>query len=178
MRPRNANGIDTRGQFVLLAGVVVALALVAMLGVYLQLGYHADVDDTVDRPARDGIEYLDRATATAARDLRGQYAWSERDTAVAELRDRLDPELRTLAASQVESGIAYRATFNRSAARERARTVCPDGPAREFGDCEADRGVVVQERVDQTHVLAAGYDLNVTTPEGETSLTVVVNATS
>lgn len=174
--PGRVDGAGARGQFVLLAGVVVALALVAMLTVYLQLDYRADVDDTVDQPTRDGIEYLDRATATASRDLRGEYAWSERDAAVTELRDRLESRLRALAASRVESGTMYGATFNRSVARGRARTVCPEGPAREFGDCESDRGVVVQERAGQTHVLAVGYDLNVTTSKRETSLTIVVNA--
>lgn len=161
----------------LLAGVVVALALVAMLTAYLQLGYHADVDGAIDRVERDGTDYLQRATGNAVRNLRDGRARSERTTAVDDLRDRLRPRLRSLASARVEEGIAYDASFNQSAARERARTGCPGGPDRQFGNCEADRGAVVQERAGQVHVLAVGFDLKVTTAERETSVTLVVNAT-
>ena len=47
-------------------------------------------------------------------------------------------------------------------------------PRGEFGPCEADRGVVVQERVGRTHVVAAGFDVVVVTQDGETQLRTVV----
>ncbi len=163
---------------VLLAGVVVALALVAMLVAYLQLGYHADVRTAaVDgEAAADGRAYLQRATHDAARALRSNFTWSERGRAVTEARNRLRPRIRTLQRSRVESGVAYTVAFNGTAARQWATANCPDGPGREFGSCAADRGVAVQERGGRTLVLAVGYDLTVTTDRETVRLTVVTPA--
>ncbi|QPV65023.1 hypothetical protein I7X12_04005 [Halosimplex litoreum] len=163
---------------VLLAGVVVALALVAMLVAYLQLGYHADVRTaSVDgEAAADGRSYLQRATHDASRALRGEFTWSERARAVTETRNRIQPRIRTLQRSRVESGVAYTAAFNRTAARRWATANCPSGPGREFGPCVADRGVVVQQRGERTLVLAVGYDLTVTTDRETVRLTAVTPA--
>lgn len=170
---------DGRGQLVLLAGVVVALALVAMLAAYLQLGYHADVatSEVDDGTVRDGQSYLQRATHAVARDLRGEYNWSRRDEAVAAMRDRLRPERRTLERSRVESGVVFEASLNQSAARSWAVDNCPGGPGREFGTCQASRGIVVQNRSDRALVVAVGYDLAVTTDDQRTELTLVVEPT-
>jgi len=167
---------DDRAQFVLIAGVVVALALVAMLTAYLQLGYGADVRTTdFDRTVEDGRAYLDRATHGAARPVRGEYVWSRRGPAVTALRNRLDPRLAELERSGVTEGVVYRTRYNQTVATRWARTECPTGgPDRTWGTCEADRGIVVQERVGQTQVLAVGYDLAVTTTDYETNATVVV----
>jgi hypothetical protein len=171
-------GADGRGQFVLLAGVVVAVALVAMLTAYLQLGYHADVAvGHADRPVEDSTAFLERATHEEARALRGEYAWSQREGAVTAIRDRLQVRLETLERARVTEGIVAQASFNASVADERAGDQCPSGPGRAFGSCEADRGVVVQERTGRTLVLAVGYDLTVTTDDRTTRLTTVVNAT-
>lgn len=166
---------NRRGQMVLLAGVVVALALVAMLVAFLQLGYHADVETAgVDRdPIADGQSSLQRATHEASRALRGEYDWSDRDQAVTSVRNRLGPRLEQLQRSQVSSGTVYTAEFNQTAASQWAGANCPSGAGREFGPCEADRGVVVQERNDRTLVLAVGYDLNVTRANQASRLTVV-----
>lgn len=167
-----------RGQFVLLAGVVVALALVAMLVGYLQLGYHADVTAaSTDRPALDGTAFLERATHETARSFRGEYAWTDRQAAVTAVRDRLDARLTTLERSRVDAGVVSQASFNATAADEWAVAHCPSGPGREFGSCIADGGVVVQERDGRTLVLAVGYDLTVTTEDATTRLTTVVEAT-
>jgi hypothetical protein len=171
-----AGGSD-RGQFVLLAGVVVALALVAMLTAYLQLGYHVNVAQDTDRAVGDSRAFLDRATYEAARPLRGEHDWSQRGQAVTAMRDRLDPRLDTLERSRVDQGIVSRATVNASAASAWAGEYCPSGDGQAFGPCEADRGVVVQERTGRTLVLAVAYDLTVTTEDGSTRLTTVVNAT-
>jgi hypothetical protein len=168
---------DRRGQFVLLAGVVVALALVAMLTAYLQLGYQAQVSQDTDRPIQDSRAFLDRATSEAARPLRGDHDWGQRGQAVTAMRDRLGPRLQTLERSRVDAGVVSRATVNASAATEWAGQYCPSGAGRAFGPCEADRGVVVQERTGRTLVLAVAYDLTVTTEDGTTRLTTVVNAT-
>nr|WP_254279967.1 hypothetical protein [Halomicroarcula marina] len=51
---------------------------------------------------------------------------------------------------------------------------CPSGPDRQFGDCAADRGVVVQERLGRTHVLGVAVDVTTTTERGETAVTAVL----
>lgn len=167
---------DERAQFVLIAGVVVALALVAMLTAYLQLGYGADVRTTdFDRTVEDGQAYLDRTTHGAARPLRGEYAWSQRGPAVTALRNRLGPRLAELQRSRVTEGVVYRTSYNGTAAARWASVECPaSGPDRAWGPCEVDRGVVVQERAGQTQIIAVGYDLSVTTTDYETNVTVVV----
>ncbi|QLH84950.1 hypothetical protein HZS54_08690 [Halosimplex pelagicum] len=163
---------------VLLAGVVVALALVAMLVAYLQLGYHADVRTaSVDgEAAADGRSYLQRTTHETSRALRGEFTWSDRGRAVTEARNRLQPRIRTLQRSRVEAGIAYTVEFNRTAAQRWATANCPSGSGREFGPCAADRGVVVQERGGRSLLLAVGYDLTVTTDRETVQLTVVAPA--
>lgn len=167
-----------RGQFVLLAGVVVAVALIAMLTAYLQLGYHADVASTgEDRAVLDATSFLERNTHEAARQIRGEYEWGRRARAVTAVRDRLRPRLETLQRSRVREGIVYHGAFNQTTAVDWAGSNCPDGPERQFGRCEADRGVVVQERSGRTLVLAVAYDLEVTSDERSTSLRTVANAT-
>jgi len=163
---------------VLLAGVVVALALVAMLVAYLQLGYHADVRTASvdDDAAADGRSYLQRAVHDAARALRDGYAWSERGQAVTAMRDRLRPRIRALQRSRVESGVVFTTEFNRTAAQRWATANCPGGRGRAFGPCVADRGVVVQERGGRTLVLAVGYDLSVTTDDQQLRITTVTPA--
>jgi len=163
-----------RGQLVLLASVVVALAFVAMFGAYLQLGYQADVatSGVAERPVENGQSFLVRATGDAARDVRtGDPA--DGDAAVTALRDGLRPRLQTLEASRVEEGIAYVVAYNDSAADAWAAANCPGGPGRTFGPCHVDRGVVTQERAGQPHLLAAGFDLTVTTDDGHTTVTVI-----
>jgi len=169
---------NDRGQFVLLAGVVVALALAAMLVAYLQLGYHADATaSSTDRVIADSTAYLDRTTHEATRPLRGEYDWEERNAAVTVTRYRTGAGLGALERTRAADGVAVRATFNATAASQWAGTRCSSGPGRPFGTCVADRGVVVQERVGRTLVVAVAYDLTVTTADGTTRLTTVVNAT-
>ena len=68
----------------------------------------------------------------------------------------------------------YRSASNASAATDWAATNCPGGSGRRFGPCEADRGVVVQERAGRTHVLAVAVDVTVTTERGTYAVTLVV----
>jgi hypothetical protein len=143
---------------------------------YLQLGYHADVtaSEQYDAPDRNAERVLDRAVHDATADVPGEYAWDDREQAVAAVRSRLEPRLDALRSSRVESGTVYQVAYNQSAAEAWRDANCPDGPNRQFGPCEADRGVVVQERADETHVLAVAFDVRVTTDDAEMRLTVVI----
>jgi hypothetical protein len=165
-----------RGQLVLLAAVALAAALVPMTLAYLQLGYHGDVGaaGVDDAPIRDAERVLDRALHDAVSGVPGEHAWANRTAAVTEVRSRLRSDLSRLNRSRVDTGTAYGVTYNRSRALVWTRESCPSGPDRQFGPCRADRGVAVQERAGRTHVLAAAFDLRVTTPDGRWRATVVV----
>jgi len=164
----------SRGQVVLLAAFVLAVALVPVVVAYLQLGYDTDLTPQTDRaPETDAERLLDRAVYDAAGGVPDSYSWNERARAVQTVRDRLDPTVRTLERARLSDGIAYRLSYNANRASNWASEHCDRGPDRQFGPCESIRGVVVQERSDRTHVLAVAFDLSVTTPDGERRLTTV-----
>ncbi|MFC7019925.1 MULTISPECIES: DUF7261 family protein [Haloarcula] len=165
-----------RGQLVLVAAALVAVALAPIVLSYLQLGYHGDVRATADHgdQTRDARRTLDRAVATAQSGVTGEYAWSRRRAAVTEVRGRLEPRLERLRTSEVDAGTVHAATYNGTVAGAWADERCPGGPARQFGACAVDRGVLVQNRTGVTHVVGVGFDLTTTTPRGETRVTVFV----
>ncbi len=164
-----------RGQLVLAAAGVLAIALLPLALAYLQLGAHPDVVATAESgtPVHDGVGVLERAVHEAGSDATGR-PWADREAAVAQVRSDLQPRFETLEASQVADVIAYEVAYNRTAATAWAATGCPSGPRRQFGDCAASDGVVVQERAGETTVLAVAVDLTVTTRDGVSDVTVVV----
>mgnify|MGYP000669193172 CR=1 FL=1 len=167
--------LSRRAQLVLAAAGVVAVALLPLTFAYLQLGSHPDVDASENSasPVRDGVRVLERAVHGAGSDATGR-SWRERAAVADAVRATLDPRFRTLEGSRVAEGIAYEVRVDDSAAATWAAERCPSGPDRQFGDCEAIEGVVVQERAGETTVLAVAVDLTVTTREGVSEVTVVV----
>lgn len=169
--------MSRRAQAVLAAAVVVAVALVPMLVAYLQLGHPPDAaataverdDDAVD----DARRYLDRATTRAAADVRG-VAWANRPTTVRRMKDRLANATAQLEARGAANERVYRVAYNRTVAERLARDACPRGDDRAFGDCEAAGGMVIQERVGETTVVAVAFDLQIRSPRRSTNATVVV----
>lgn len=168
--------MNRRGQLVLVAAAIIAVGLVPLLTAYLQLGYSADLRSTADArsPAEDAIRALDGAVHDAAVNVTGSYDWSERDDAVADLHSHLGPRIETVETALVDRGVARSISFNDTLAAGVASAECPSGPDRRFGDCEARRGVVVQERAGETHVHAVGFDVRSTTDRGESAVTVLV----
>ncbi|MFB6308791.1 MAG: hypothetical protein ABEH35_05620 [Haloarculaceae archaeon] len=166
----------SRGQFVLTAAAVVAIALASVVLASLQLGYHADVraSSDYDAPNHDAVRALERAVHEATADVPGNYTWSERSTAADAVRSRLAARFDTIEAARTTTGTGRRITYNRTVAGRRAGTVCPSGPDRQFGTCVADGGLVLQERAGRTHVRAVVVDLTTTTDRERTRLTVVV----
>ncbi len=159
----------------LLAAAVIALALVPLAVAYVGLGAHPDVETATDAP--DGertVTGLEQSLADARTDVPATYDWANRTAAAGTVRERLAPAIDRLETAGVEDGVARSVTYNATAARAWADENCPGGPARQFGDCEAIDGVVVQDRLGETHVLAAAFDVRVTTEHGTTRLTVVV----
>jgi len=127
-----------------------------------------------DDPIANADGYLGRAVHEAAAGVQSEYDWRARADAVETVRNRLDPNRTRLAEARIAAGTAYRSRYNDSAARVWANANCPDGADRQFGPCEARRGVVVQERAGETHVLAVALDVTVTTGRGTTEMTLVV----
>lgn len=162
---------ERRGQVVLLAAFAIAVALVPLILAYLQLGYHADTDRTlVTEPETRAEGVLERAI----QNLSGEYGqgteWEKRGETVRSVRNGLDPTIRTLETARLSDGIVYEITYNESRAATLAETACPGGPNRQYGDCEAVDGIVVQERAGETHLLVVALDIRVTLPEGSKTL--------
>lgn len=167
-----------RGQLVLIASVVIAIAIVPMAFAYLQLGYEADVEQSVDGtdPEGDAHRVLVRAVHNASSGLPEQYAWSNRSDAVDAVRATMEPRIETVETGVIHRGIAREVVYNRTQAATWASANCPGGPGRQFGPCEVDRGVVVQERANRTHVLRVAVDLETTAERRESSVTWVIDA--
>lgn len=167
---------DRRGQLVLVAAVLVAVALAPVVLAYLQLGYHDDVRaaSSVDDPTGDTVRVLDRAVTRESESVPRRYAWADRQQAVTAFREDLEPVRSRLQNDEVERGTVTEITYNATAASAWQSANCPSGSGRDFSACRTDRGVVVQDRVDRTHVLAVGFDVTTTTERGETGVTVVV----
>lgn len=161
--------MSRRGQLVLLAAVALALALVPMTLAYLQLGYHADGDAvTVDNDRLSETEMtLSRTVDDASATIPAEYAWSNRSAAIQTVRDRLRSTIGSLNTSRLPEGTVVHITYNQSRASGWASNNCPKGPNRDFGSCSAEKGVVVQNRRDETHVLAAAFDVALTTQRGD-----------
>jgi hypothetical protein len=164
-----------RGQVVLSAAVVVAVALTAMAFAYLGLAYAGDVDREAAAPdGTDAVRALERAFENATRPAAGTHAWDDRDVALTRVTARLDARTASVADAAAARGVAYDFERNDTAAGSVAGEDCPGGMNREFGDCRAVDGVVIQERANETAVIAAAYDVRVVADGAETRLTVVV----
>lgn len=167
-----------RGQLVLIASVVITVAIVPMAFAYLQLGYDADVEASVDAtdPEGDAERLLVRAVHKASTGIPDNHSWANRSAAVDSVRADLAPRIDAIEQGLIDRGIVREVDYNDTAATAWASANCPSGPARQFGPCEADRGVVVQERANHTHVLRVAVDLETTTEGRESSVTWVVDA--
>lgn len=163
-----------RGQLVLIAAVALAVALAGITVAYLQLGYHEDIGaSTGDEPAHQIVSTLDRSVHDVA-NVTTTYDWDERTAAVTTVKDRLDPTLETVRTAGLDDGHVYEVSYNGTHATQWSQQHCPEGPDRQFGPCEADGGIVIQERDGKTHVLGVGVDVQITTPDGETTVTTVI----
>ena len=165
-----------RGQLVLVAAVIIAVAMIPMVLAYLQLGYHADVraGGAQDDPATGARSVLVQSVHGASADVPGTFQWASRDAAVTAVRSDLRPRLATVETARVGEGIHRNVSYNQTLATRWSSANCPAGPDRQFGSCEAIDGVVVQERAGWTHVLAVAFDLRTTTERERTELSAVI----
>lgn len=164
-----------RGQLVLVAAAIAAIALVPMALAFLQLGAHPDVTATAepDRADVEAVRALDRAVANASGGVSGTYAREERDAALAAFEEALAADVTEIERARLRESVAVDVRRNGSAATSWSDANCPSGPNRQFGDCVVDEGVVTQERADEVHVLAVGFDVTVTGPRGTSEVTAI-----
>jgi hypothetical protein len=167
-----------RGQLVLLAAVALAIALVPLTLAHLQLGYDEDVRAATvdDDRIREAKGFFRRTLVDTTATVPDNHSWTDRRRAVTAVRQRLRPTIEAINASGLGSRTVTLVSYNASRARQFAREHCPSGPARRFGPCRGDRGLVVQERAGRTHVLAAAVDVRVTAPQAERNAVTVVRA--
>lgn len=158
-----------RSQLVLVAAGVIAIGLLPIVLAYTQLGYAgvATTDPTASTPTEDARQAVERAAFDASTDLQGLRPWTERDAAVSQVTDRFDARVASIETAGIERGVSHEVERNQSAAVQFATERCPGGPDRQFGACDVEDGVVVQERGADTHVVAIAVDLRTVT-EGAT----------
>lgn len=177
-RPQGSGSGADRGQIVLVAAAVVAVALLSMTLAYAQLGYDGDRTGAgsvevasvseVDRSLTGSL----RATAREVR--RGDdHAWRDRRTVAERVAASLDADADRLERAHAEESRSLTVELDDAAATQWARERCPDGDGREFGPCRVIDGVVVQERADETAVVAAAFRVRVVSPDESTTALVV-----
>lgn len=167
---------DERGQLVLVAAAVIALALVPMAFAYLQLGYHGDVGADVEPQTElgDAERSLERAVEHASGEIDGEYDWAQRAAAVEAFSDALENDVDTIERLGHAEGVVIEIVTAAEPAATWREGNCPSGPMRSFGACERIDSVVVQERAGETAVLAAGFELRLATPDEKAVVEVVV----
>lgn len=165
-----------RGQLVLVAAAVVAIGLAPVLLAYLQLGYHPDVTAEPEITGEAAVEFLDRSTHAAAATTAGQYGWDDRAAMADAVSTELEADARSLETKRLDEGVVYGVEYDTTEAVTWADDNCASGPGRQFGECTADGGIVLQERDGDAVLLAVAFDLRIVGPNGRTELTVVVTA--
>jgi len=168
-----------RGQIVLVAAAVVAIALLSMTLAYAQLGYDADRTGAGTAEVAS-VSELDRSlTASlrvAARDVRrADDAPASRDHRAAAERVGASLSATSDRLERVHTGESRSLVIelDDATATRWARERCPSGRGRHFGPCRAVEGVVVQERADHPAVVAAAFRIRIVSPAESTTVTLV-----
>lgn len=154
-----------RGQLVIAMAVVVTIALVPIAAAYLQLGYAPGEQGQATDHAGAVDRALEQAVGGAENEVAGEYQWAERDDAIDRFRTRLDPRIVGIESPGPHETVAVTVTYNQTRAAVGATTACPSGNGRAFGPCQASQGIVVQERADETVIVAVALDIQVVTAE-------------
>lgn len=164
------DAVTGRAQLVVVAGAVVAVALIPVVVAAFQVGGGPAPD-----PPEHRVRAVERTLETGVRTVAGTtraYAWEERVEASRALRSALAP---TIAAMETgAAGAVVNVTYAPATARDLAARRCPRGPNRQFGPCAAVGGVILQERVGEPHVVAVVVRVVVLGPTGRTAVTLVV----
>lgn len=163
-----------RGQLVLVAAGLAAVALLACLLAYLQLaGGTAPPREPAPAGTVDGVvRGLEEAVGNASAAVTGEH--SDRPRAARALDRTLSPDVRAVTATAAASGSAVIVHGNGTAARAWARESCPGGTDRAFEECVVRDAAVFQTRAGVVHVVAVAFDVAVDDGRRRARLTVVV----
>jgi hypothetical protein len=176
--PARTSPARDRGQIVLVAAAVVAVALLSMTLAYAQLGYDADRTGA-GTAAVAPMSEVDRSLATSLRAAaraerrRADSAWREHRAVAERIREAIRTDLRGLERVHAGESRSLSVGFDDGAASQFARNRCPDGRGREFGPCRAVGGIVVQERARGTAVVAAAFRVRIVSTDESTTATIV-----
>lgn len=167
-----------RSQLVLVAAGVAAMGLLPIVLAYTQLGYGAaaTAEPAATGPSDDALRALERAAFDAAEPVQGRTNWSRRSAVADAVVAQFDARAASIETAGVEREIVHEVERNQSAAAAWASANCPWESNREFGSCEAEEGVVLQERAGETHVVLVAVDLRTVTEEVTYSGTYVLDA--
>ena len=162
----------------LLAAAVVAIALLPVVIAYMQLGYGgvATTEPTATTPEAGAVEALERAAFDVATVEQGQFPWENRSSVATRVVSGFDARAEVIESADVEGGRVHEIERDQNAAQAWADDHCPGGPDRQFGPCTVDRGVVLQERAGDAHVLAIAVEVRTVTDGGEYRGTYVLDA--
>jgi len=166
----------TRGQVVLVAAAVVAVALAAMLLAAFQLGYQPATDSTGSADLSRVEEPLADAVRRGATDAAGRFPWRDRSDAAAVVRAEIRPTIERIERTGVGGDVVYRVELNDSVAPDVAPEVCPRGEDRRFGECAAQGALLFQERAGEAHALGVVVEVRAVGPERTTTATLVVGS--
>ncbi|MFB6091016.1 MAG: hypothetical protein ABEJ97_08155 [Halobellus sp.] len=174
---------DDRGQVVLVAAAVVAVALLAMTAAYAQLGYDgdrradADVEVASLSELERGLGASVRAAATdATSGTDGGARWRDRRAVAAAITEDVAADAARLERAHAARSRSLTVAFDDATATAWAREECPGGRGREFGPCRAVGGVVVQERAGTASPVAVALRVRIVSPVETTRATFVVRA--
>jgi hypothetical protein len=170
-----------RGQLVLVAAGVVAVALVALLLAFAaadaQRGTAAEAGPAVGETevvtgeqVRAG---LTRAVRNATRTVPSGRRSSE-SAVRSHVRRSVTNDVERLRGEWAERGAAVAVTRNQSIAAQWATASCPQGPNRRFGPCRASDGLVTQQRAGEWYVVAVAVDARVTGEKRRLTVATVV----
>lgn len=168
-----------RGQIVLVAAAVVAVAFLSMTLAYAQLGYDADRTGagTVEvAQVSDLDQSLTGSLRAVAREVRhGDDAptWRDHRAVADRVRVSLAADTDRLERAHASESRSVTIELDDATATRWARERCPDGRGRDFGPCRAIDGIVVQERAGETVVVTAAFRIRIVSPAESTTVTVV-----
>lgn len=161
----DATTTGTRGQLVLVAAAVIAIALLVILAAYVQLGYTGDVRAVAatDAPTADAGVALEQAASIA-----GSRATGDSPRATARAFDRTFREaVATIESVDVDRTAVYRVDRNTTAAMQYVQRC----EAAAFGSCTVIDGIIIQQRAGTPTVWGVTVDLRVVSPDMETEQT-------
>jgi hypothetical protein len=171
-----------RGQIVLVAAAVVAVALLSMTLAYAQLGYDADRTGAgtaevasvseIDRRLAGSL----RGAARAVRTADDPPTWREYRAVATRVAASVRADVDRLERVHAGERRSLVVELDDAAATRWARNRCPGGPGRAFGPCRAVGGVVVQERAGGTAVVAAAFRIRIVSPAESTTAVVTPRA--